>query len=173
MTRIHRKTAALCIAVGTIAFLIGWFSFLLISKHWTSNRDAFLILDSMSDFTYVGSGVFSNELSVPAHDMNRQRLPTKLQAGHVYIFHYNRVDNGRLVQELTERLKTRGVRVFDVVTHGTGSYVGGSSFKISFQQGGYRGFISTALDNRIVTDEKITKPLSNNDYIVVLQEVGP
>jgi len=173
MTKVNRKTAAFCIAVGTIAFLVGWFSFFLIRKQWRNSRDASAILDSMNDFTYVGEGAFWSELYLPAHGVERQPLPTKLEAGHVFIFHYSRVDNGRVVQELTDRLKKRGVKVFDVISHGTSSYVGGSSFKVSFQKGAYTGFISTALDNQIVTDEKIAEPLSPDDYILVLQEGEP
>jgi hypothetical protein len=173
MAKINLKIAALCIAVGTIVILAGWFSFFLVSKHRNNSRDASAILTSLSDFTYVGQGAFSNELSVPAHGMERQPLPKKLEAGHSYIFHYGPVDNGQLVHELINRLKTRGVKVFDVVDHGTGTYVGESHFSLSFQDGGYKGFIYNTEDNQIVKDEKIADPLSVADYILVIQEVKP
>lgn len=171
MTKVDSKTAVLCIVVGTITFLAGWFSVHLVNEQRGNHPDASAILESMSDFTFVGEGAFLNDLSIPAHGVERQPLPRKLEAGHVYIFHYSRVDNNELVHALTDRLKARGVKTFNVVGHGSGSYVGGSSFTLSFQEGGYTGFISTALDNQIVTDAKLSESLSPDDYILVLQKV--
>lgn len=162
------KSVALCVAIGISAFLAGSFSSFRASDDPAARVPGFI--DAMSDFEFVGSGVFSDELSVPAHSIESQPLPKKWEAGRAYIFHHSRVDNSRLLRELIDKLKSRGVKVFDIVDHGTGRYIGGLAFKLSFQEGGYRGFIYNTLDNRIVADEKITEPLSDDDYILVLQE---
>lgn len=79
MIRIKRKTVVLCIAIGTTTFFVGCFRSFLVTQSRVS-RDASAILDETSDLEFVGSGAFSDELSVPAHGMNRQALPTKLEA---------------------------------------------------------------------------------------------
>jgi len=170
MFAINRVNLAGCVAVGLAALLAGSFGLSAASKGSRLVDEAPALINAMSDFEFVGSGPFSDELSVPPHGMKRKLLPTRLEAGHAYIFHHASVDNNRLVRELVDRLKTRGVKVFDVVDHGTGRYVGGLAFRLSFEDAGYRGFIYNTLDNRIVRNERIARRLSFDDYIVVIQQ---
>jgi len=127
-------------------------------------------LNAMSDFEFVGSGDYLNELSIPSHGMEKQQLPAKFEKGKAYVFHHVPIDNQHLVYVLRDKLKSNGCKIIEFVDKGPGRYIGGLAFRIRFEDERYKGFIFNILDDHIVNSSSSSQPLSVDDYVLVIEQ---
>lgn len=134
----------------------------------STSRPAFL--EALTDFTYVGSGDQHASSTAP-HGMRRRPLPQHFKVGRQYVFHYRRgIENEDLLELLKKRLSHGGVTIH-AADGGLNRYMGGLAFRISFEEGNYRGTIYNTLDGQIVRNERLGKQWSFDDYVLEFERV--
>lgn len=155
---------ALCV------FSIGCYGAFAVNNHVSrSQQKAPKFLNALSDFEFVGSGAYRDQLSVPLHGMEKQDLPVRFEKGRAYIFHHTAIDNQHLLPLLRDRLEVNGCKILEFVDKGPGRFIGGLSFRIRFEDDRYKGVIYNTLDNQIVNSPPSSKPLSPDDYVLVIE----
>jgi hypothetical protein len=131
-------------------------------------RPAFL--EAFTDFTYVGSGN-QRASSVAPHGMQRKPLPRQFKVGRQYIFHYRRgIENEDLLDLLKKRLNSLGVTIH-AADGDLNRYMGGLAFRISFEEGSYKGAFYNTLDGQIVRSQALGRQWSFDDYVLVFERV--
>lgn len=127
-------------------------------------------LNALSDFEFVGSGDYLNQLSIPSHGIEKQQLPLTFEKGKAYVFHHVPIDNQHLVYVLRDKLKANGCKILEFIDNGPGRFIGGLAFRIRFEDEWYKGLIFNTLDDQIVNGSSSSHPLSNDDYVLVIEQ---
>lgn len=132
-----------------------------------------VFLKAFSDFEFVGSGPISDDVEVPPHDLSGKVFPTHLETNLRYVFHHHRLNDseGKLYDELQNRLKINGVTIIESKA-GPYRFIGGGEFHIAFQEGDIKGTIFTSLDWQIMNNPKLSEQWDPDDYVLVLKAVG-
>ena len=95
------------------------------------------VLDVLSDFQFVG--MERSEASLDSHLIKPQDLPREFETGIQYIWlKKGYADNEKIFKILQDRLRVKGITILDA-TGKTNRFIGGLAFKISFQDGPYKG----------------------------------
>ena len=127
-------------------------------------------VNALSDFEFVGSGDYRNQLLIPPHGMEKKQLPLRFEKEKAYVFHHVSIDNQHLVYVLRDKLKSNGCKILEFVDKGPGRYIGGLAFRIRFEDERYKGFIFNTLDDQIVNSLSSSQPLSLDDYVLVIEQ---
>ena len=131
------------------------------------------VLDALSDFVFVGEGLY-DRTSTPPHGLEARTLPTRLEAGHQYIFHRRRTVESEAIEVfyiLQRRCLDKRIKVLAANNEGIG-FTGGLSFPILFQDSMYRGGITNAVDNQILQSSLQVRNWLVDDYIVIIEKVN-
>lgn len=140
------------------------------SQQKKRNQRQPVFMEALSDFVFVGSGV-SEHLKAPPHKMEAVSLPLEYQTGYQYVFHYRRsAESGNIYKTLRARLQWKGIKITSPDATGD-RYLGGPSFRISFEGDGFKGVIYNNLDGQIINSEPLSKEWTEDDYILVLEQV--
>jgi hypothetical protein len=127
------------------------------------------ILTELSGFDFIGA---FPRASVPEEEdaITVQRLPKSFEVGRQYVWlKKGYADNDEIFRALQSHLKGSGVTIIEAVEIGH-RFIGGLAFRISFQDGKYKGSFYNRLDSRIVKNKTLQKTWSFDDYVLVFDE---
>jgi hypothetical protein len=129
-----------------------------------------VFIDALSDFVFVGSGI-SEPLKAPPHKMEAVSLPSDYKTGFQYVFHYRRsAQSENIYKTLRARLQSKGITITSPDAT-SDRYLGGPAFRISFEGKGFKGVIYNTLDGQIVNSASLSKEWTEDDYILVLEQI--
>ena len=130
------------------------------------------ILDVLSDFQYIGNE--PKGVSLDSHvDIKPQDLPREFEPGTQYIWlKRGHADNQEIFKVLQDRLRDRRITILDA-TGMMNRFIGGLAFKISFQDGHYKGTLFNTLNPRIVKSRKLNRQWGFDNYVLVFEETPP
>ena len=158
------------LGVLPLAVILSSFLLLMGSPGKRQNEARPALMDVFSDFVFVGSGV-ADSLEAAKHTIKPVDLPLHFQAGNQYVFHYRRSSKQvNIYKLLRDRLLAKGFRITS--RDGTADPIqGGPVFRIRFEGNGSKGAIFNRFDRRIINSESLSKEWTEDDYILVLEQI--
>jgi hypothetical protein len=127
------------------------------------------VLDVLSDFQYIGKKPKGAPLDSHV-DVKPQDLPREFEPGTQYIWLKRaHADNQEIFKALQDRLRDRRITILDA-TGMMYRFIGGLAFKISFQDGHYKGMLFNTLNPRIVKSGKLNRQWGFDNYVLVFEE---